>query len=224
MRLNPPVSPGLHASGAWALIGGSIRCPETQLWLSTSNFACNSPVSLSNPEIRSLELQRFQMLLKLRPIELHAIFRFLLACRSPARWLGPAGVLAISHVIRLRLFQIMNSCRGNFNVSGLLLRVGAIELGATFPGVVAAVTRCFLWRPSCRCGLVCCCVLAPHPACVRYKVRPAWLVGGENGRKFAMHAQNTPKRAISSEQGEFYTAHAVRRGVQGEFCTGSGAV
>ena len=34
-----------------------------------------------------------------------------------------------------------------------------------------------------------------------------------------MHAQNTPKRAISSEQGEFYTAHAVRRGVQGEFYT-----
>ena len=68
------------------------------------------------------------------------------------------------------------------------------------------------------------CVLAPHPACIWYKVRPAWLVGGENGRKFAMHAQNTPKRAISSEQGEFYTAHAVRRGVQGEFCTGSGAV
>ena len=66
------------------------------------------------------------------------------------------------------------------------------------------------------------CVLAPHPACIRYKVRPAWLVGGENGRKFAMHAQNTPKRAISSEQGEFYTAHAVRRGVLGEFYTGSG--
>ena len=68
------------------------------------------------------------------------------------------------------------------------------------------------------------CVLAPHPACIRYKVRHAWLVGGENGRKFAMHAQNTLKRAISSEQGEFYTAHAVRRGVQGEFYTGSGAV
>ena len=68
------------------------------------------------------------------------------------------------------------------------------------------------------------CVLAPHPACIRYKVRPAWLVGGENGRKFAMRAQNTPKRAISSEQGEFYTAHAVRRGVLGEFYTGSGAV
>ena len=62
------------------------------------------------------------------------------------------------------------------------------------------------------------CVLAPHPACVRYKVRPAWLVGGENGRKFAMHAQNTPKRAISSEQGEFCTGSGAVRLVQGEFC------
>ena len=44
------------------------------------------------------------------------------------------------------------------------------------------------------------------------------------GTKFAQHARNSPKRAISSEQGEFYTAHAMRRGVQGDFCTGSGDV
>ena len=61
------------------------------------------------------------------------------------------------------------------------------------------------------------CVLAPHPACIRYKVRPAWLVGGENGRKFAMHAQNTPKRAISSEQGEFYTGSGAVRLVRASF-------
>ena len=40
----------------------------------TPNSACNSPTTLSNPEIRSLELQRFQTLLKLHPIELHATF------------------------------------------------------------------------------------------------------------------------------------------------------
>ena len=40
----------------------------------TPNFACNSPTILSNIEIRSLELRRFQTLLKLRPIELHASF------------------------------------------------------------------------------------------------------------------------------------------------------
>ena len=38
------------------------------------SFACNSPTILSNFEIRSLELQCFQTLLKLRPIELCAGF------------------------------------------------------------------------------------------------------------------------------------------------------
>ena len=41
----------------------------------TRNFACNSPDTTSNLEFRSLELQRFQTLLKLLPIELHAAFR-----------------------------------------------------------------------------------------------------------------------------------------------------
>ena len=40
----------------------------------TPNFACNSPTTTSNLEFRSLELQRFQPLLKLLPIELHASF------------------------------------------------------------------------------------------------------------------------------------------------------
>ena len=38
------------------------------------NFACNSPTTISNLEFRSLELQRFQTLLKLLPIELQASF------------------------------------------------------------------------------------------------------------------------------------------------------
>ena len=59
---------------------------------------------------------------------------------------------------------------------------------------------------------------------MRYKVRPARVVGGQSGTKFALHAQNSPKWTISSEQGEFYTARAMRRGVQGDFCTGSGDV
>ena len=40
----------------------------------TPNFACNSPTTLSNPEIGSLELQRFQTSLKLHSLELHASF------------------------------------------------------------------------------------------------------------------------------------------------------
>ena len=41
----------------------------------TRNFACNSPDTISNLELRSLELQRFQTLLELLSIELHATFR-----------------------------------------------------------------------------------------------------------------------------------------------------
>ena len=41
---------------------------------STPNFARNSPATISNIEFRSLELQRFRTLLKLRSIELRARF------------------------------------------------------------------------------------------------------------------------------------------------------
>ena len=50
----------------------------------TPNFACNSPTTLSNLEIKSLELQRFQTLLKLHLIELHA--SFLRGVRIDACW------------------------------------------------------------------------------------------------------------------------------------------
>ena len=40
----------------------------------TRNFACNSSDTTSNLQFRSLELQRFQTLLKLLPIELHTTF------------------------------------------------------------------------------------------------------------------------------------------------------
>ena len=60
--------------------------------------------------------------------------------------------------------------------------------------------------------------LAPSLPCMRYKVRPARFLAGDSGIKFALRAKNVPIWAILSEQGEFYPAHAVRRGVQGEFC------
>ena len=49
----------------------------------TPNFACNSPETTSNLEFRSLELQRFQTLLKLLPIELHASFLEATPCQRP---------------------------------------------------------------------------------------------------------------------------------------------
>ena len=38
------------------------------------NFACNSPATISNIEFTALKLQRFQTLLRFRPVELHASF------------------------------------------------------------------------------------------------------------------------------------------------------
>ena len=67
----------------------------------TANFACNSPTILSNFEIRLLELQCFQALLKLHPIELRASFlgsgRMGVAggvagSREPGVWLSGTGV------------------------------------------------------------------------------------------------------------------------------------
>ena len=52
------------------------------------------------------------------------------------------------------------------------------------------------------------CVLAPHPACTRYKVRHARLVGGGSGTKFALLGQNLPNWAFLGEQGEFCLAVA----------------
>lgn len=55
-----------------------------------TNFACNSPVTISNLEFTALELQRFRALLNLRPIELHATFggeRQASLPAAPSTWL-----------------------------------------------------------------------------------------------------------------------------------------
>ena len=49
-----------------------VTCPRV-LARRHSNFACNSRLAISNFEFISLELQRFQTLLKVHAIELHAI-------------------------------------------------------------------------------------------------------------------------------------------------------
>ena len=54
-------------------VGGGTTTPLIPV--PTPNFARNSPTTTSNIEFRSLELQRFQPLLKLLPIELRASFR-----------------------------------------------------------------------------------------------------------------------------------------------------
>ena len=58
----------------WPCLGPTgLALAFTHIAAELPNFACNSPATLSNHEFTTLELQRFQTLLKFRPIELHAI-------------------------------------------------------------------------------------------------------------------------------------------------------
>ena len=69
---------------AWLLdapVGGGPTTPLIPV--PTPNFARNSPTTISNFEFRSLELQRFQPLLKLLPIELRASFLEATPCHHP---------------------------------------------------------------------------------------------------------------------------------------------
>ena len=80
----------------------SARCPDAQLWLPTSNFACNSPATISNSEFTALKSQRFQALLNLQPIELHATFE---------EGQAPRPTSAVAHVPRSSAFRSLR-CRG----------------------------------------------------------------------------------------------------------------
>ena len=80
-RAPRPVPTTAHQHRSLAPTGTPSLAPSPQAQPLTSlipeptpNFACNSPETISNLEFRSLELQRFQPLLKLLPIELHASF------------------------------------------------------------------------------------------------------------------------------------------------------
>ena len=79
-----PPAPSIPAGpGVLGWFGASTRCPPWPPRPATvachrglarrhSNFACNSPFTISNVEFISLELQRFWTLLKVHAIELHA--------------------------------------------------------------------------------------------------------------------------------------------------------
>ena len=83
----------------WCLRGGccSVRCPDAQLWLSTSKFARNSSMTHSNIGFTSLELQRFWGISKNDRYKLRAkfIWRWC-GCRPlrPSALLASIGALA----------------------------------------------------------------------------------------------------------------------------------
>ena len=75
----PQPSPAAHGCRSLApprprLGPAGLALAFTHIAVELLNFACNSPTNLSNYEFTTLELQRFQTLLKLHPIELHASF------------------------------------------------------------------------------------------------------------------------------------------------------
>ena len=59
---------------------------------------------------------------------------------------------------------------------------------------------------------------------VREKVRPAWPDVCVSAKKFALHAQNTPKSALLRLLGELFRGNAAGGAVLGEFFRGPAAV
>ncbi|MDU7041928.1 MAG: hypothetical protein E6340_07760 [Actinomyces sp.] len=58
---------------------------------------------------------------------------------------------------------------------------------------------------------------------VREKVRPAWPDVCVSAKKFALHAQNTPKSAFLRLLGELFRGNAAGGAVLGEFFRGNAA-
>ena len=82
-RQHSPVPSTPAGPSRLMLIGASTRCPDAQLWLSTSNFARNSSMSHSNIEFASLELQRFWTISKNDRHKLRAKFGWRRCHRRP---------------------------------------------------------------------------------------------------------------------------------------------
>ena len=188
---SPPVpfgpSGALHTSGAWCAgvwLGAPARCPARPCHR-LRNFARNSPATLSNIESRSLELQRFQTLLKLRSIELRAKLR---GRGSSPQWCANWCIACLCGA---------TCCRA--------------ETAITF----ARPECVFLWHCGrAKVSLVSCVPVNERAKAVavsfgREKVRPAALCHRESAKKFALQAQNGRKTLFSGALGEFFAEMPV---------------
>ena len=134
----------------WAAAQASHPATTHVIPAPTPNSACNSPTTISNLEFTTLELQRFQTLLKLHRIELHATFRR----AGPAATHGrrdQASHPAITHVIAEPTPN--SACNSPTTISNLefttlelqrfqtLLKLHRIELHATFRRAGPAATH-----------------------------------------------------------------------------------
>ena len=124
-----------------------------------------------------------------------------------------AALSSISHVIPLQRVQTLKSSRWNCNVFGRSqkMTVGNYVRNLSGPGPVTARGECSQAprlevrpcppvspvpsapvpsAPSTQVGHgVLLCWRAPSLPCVRYKILPAWLLGGDNGTKLSLHAE-----------------------------------
>ena len=123
--------------------------------------------------------------------------------RCPAR---PRRRPSISHVIPLWFVQIVNLHRWNCNVFGVSRKVSTINYVRNLGGGgVGGFNVAMLSR------------------LVREKVRPAWPDVCVSAKKFALHAQNTPKLAFLRLLGELFRGNVAGGGVLGEFFRGNAA-
>ena len=91
-----PVGPGV-LMGGWARRFVVRPGPAAARQTCLTNLACNSPATISNVEFTALKSQRFQTLLNLHPIELHA--SFLRSGRIGACWRRRRSPLARCAVV-----------------------------------------------------------------------------------------------------------------------------
>ena len=175
------------------------------------SFACNSLLGISNFEFVSLELQRFWALLKVHAIELRA--KFGEGCVAGVRWgvgarnYSPCSDRCGGECERVR--PAHDKCPKN----GVLW-----PAGRTFSrnsGRRRCAGRVFYrYRPPRpRAGIV----LYRKRLCMRDKVLPARVVGGESGKRFSLRAKSGPKSAFWGVPGEFCTGWAAEPGGRESF-------
>ena len=189
------------------------------------NFACNSLLGISNFEFVSLELQRFWALLKVHAIELHA--KFGEGCVAGVWWGVGARIFSPCSDRSGRECEKVRPAHDKSPKSGVLWPAGRTFsrkhwwrgcAGRTFSRN-SGRRRCagrvsYRYRPPRpRAGTV----LYRKRLCMRDKVLPARVVGGESGKKFSLRAKSGPKSAFWGVPGEFCTGWAAEPGGRESF-------
>lgn len=247
-RQVPPV-PSTPAAPVVLVCPARPRRRPWALQLMLTNFARNSPVTLSNLECASLELQRFQRLLKLPSNELRATFPGLAVYQDP--WQPVGAIVRPGPRYRRAIPMCLGAIVGVF--------VHRYETDSTFASTslqrnetviafasderpfwgISTLQRCCRFQWGAQCGLQRCCrfqlgraawcakVLAvskpPSSRPVHEKVRPARPRVGVSAKKFALHAQNGRKTPFSGALGEYFRGSAAGRSAVGEYFRGRAA-